>query len=126
MPIYKCKRACPTYAINCALITTKLDPPHSTHKMANPSGSLEFAKTVYPFAGQGQAVPLTFAESAIVLVAEKTQDGWCRGYCAGKEGWFPASYVKLISKEEITQVSAWLVAFSVCELLCECHFTLYY
>ena len=64
------------------------------------------AKAVYAFSGEGQAVPLPLAESAVVLVAERNQDGWCRGFCGGREGWFPASYVKDIPESTLTNVSA--------------------
>lgn len=64
-----------------------------------------FAKALYAFSGDSQAVPLPLAESAVVLVAERTPDGWCRGFSAGKEGWFPASYVKDITESTLTKVS---------------------
>lgn len=64
----------------------------------------EFVRAVYSYTGEGQAVPLPFAESTILLVAEKTQDGWCRGFAAGKEGWFPISYVKPLGNSELLQV----------------------
>ena len=66
---------------------------------------LELAQALYPFTGSDQAVPLTFAESAILLIAERTPDGWCRGFSTGREGWFPASYVKPLSNDELAQVS---------------------
>ena len=64
------------------------------------------AKAVHAFSGEGQTVPLPLAESVVVLVAERNQDGWCRGFSAGREGWFPASYVKYISESTLTKVSA--------------------
>lgn len=64
-----------------------------------------FVKALYAFSGEGQAVPLPLAESAVVLVAERTPDGWCRGFSAGKEGWFPASYVRDIAESTLTSVS---------------------
>lgn len=64
------------------------------------------AKAVYAFSGEGQAVPLPLAETVVVLVVERNQDGWCRGFSCGKEGWFPASYVKDIPESTITNVSA--------------------
>ena len=47
---------------------------------------------------------LPFAESAVLLVVERADDGWCRGFARGKQGWFPASYVKTISNEQIAKV----------------------
>lgn len=66
--------------------------------------SIEFVKAMYAYSGVDQAVPLPFAESAILLVAQRTQDGWCRGYSRGLEGWFPGSYVKPLDSEELAQV----------------------
>jgi hypothetical protein len=60
-----------------------------------------FAKAVYAFSGEGQAVPLPLADSAVVLVVERNLDGWCRGFSGGKEGWFPASYVKDIEESAL-------------------------
>lgn len=65
----------------------------------------EFVKSIYPFSGEGQAVPLRFAESTVILVVERTEDGWCRGFSCGKEGWFPTSYVKPLANSELIQVS---------------------
>ena len=64
-----------------------------------------FVKAVYSFSGEGQAVPLPLAESAVVLVVERCPDGWCRGFSGGKEGWFPSSYVKDIEEASLTNVS---------------------
>ena len=64
-----------------------------------------FAKAVYAFSGEGQAVPLPLADSAVVLVVERNHDGWCRGFSGGKEGWFPASYVKDIEESVLINVS---------------------
>ena len=65
-----------------------------------------FVKALYPFSGEGQVVPLPLAESSVVLVVERTQDGWCRGFSGGAEGWFPATYVKDIEEATLTSVSA--------------------
>ena len=66
---------------------------------------IEFVKAIYRYTGGDQAVvPLSFVESTILLVVERTQDGWCRGFAAGKEGWFPISYVKPLANRELLQV----------------------
>ena len=65
-----------------------------------------FAKAVYPFSGEGQTVPLPLAESVVALVLERNEAGWCRGFSGGREGWFPASYVKDIPDSALTNVSA--------------------
>ena len=65
---------------------------------------VEFVRAVYPYKGGDQAVPLPFAESTILQVVEKTQEGWCRGFAAGKEGWFPITYVKPLGNGELLQV----------------------
>ncbi len=64
----------------------------------------EFVKAIYPFTGEGQAVPLPFAESTVVLVVERLEDGWCRGFACGREGWFPTSYVKPLANSDLLHV----------------------
>lgn len=64
-----------------------------------------FVKALYSFSGEGQQVPLPLAESTVVLLVESTPDGWCRGFSGGKEGWFPATYVKAIEEGTLTKVS---------------------
>ena len=67
------------------------------------SGSLlQFVKAIYPYSAEDQGnIGLPLAESTVVYVVERLDDGWCRGYTKGKEGWFPASYTKTI-KAEVT------------------------
>ena len=60
------------------------------------------AKAVYAFSGEGQTVPLPLAESVVVLVVERNEGGWCRGFSSGREGWFPASYVKDIPETTVS------------------------
>ena len=69
-----------------------------------------FVKALYSFSGEGQAVPLPLAESTVVLQVESTPDGWCRGFSGGREGWFPAAYVKAIEEDTVTKVSVVLSA----------------
>ena len=73
---------------------------------------VELVRAIYPFTGGDQAVPLRFVESTVVLVVEKTNGGWCRGFAAGKEGWFPISYVKPLSNVELLQVSVFSISGS--------------
>ena len=68
------------------------------------ASDVELVRGVYAYTGGDQAVPLPFVESTILLVAEKTNGGWCRGFAAGKEGWFPISYVKPLGNRELLQV----------------------
>ena len=64
------------------------------------SGSFQFVKAVYPYGAQDQGdIGLPLTESTVVYVVEQSDDGWCRGYTTGKEGWFPASYTKPIAAE---------------------------
>ncbi len=41
---------------------------------------IEFVKAVHAYTGAEQkaVVPLPFVETTILIVAERTQDGWCR------------------------------------------------
>lgn len=65
---------------------------------------VEIVRACYTYKGEDQQMSLPFAESAVLLVVERADDGWCRGFARGKQGWFPASYVKSISDEQITKV----------------------
>ena len=76
----------------------------SPSRIITMSDSAELVKALYPYNGEGQAVPLPFAETAILLVAERTKDGWCRGFTSGREGWFPGSYVKTLDNAGLVQV----------------------
>ena len=71
---------------------------------------IEFVKAIYPYTGGDQAVPLPFAESTVLQVVERNQNGWCRGFSTGKEGWFPISYVKPLANSELIQVCSPLMA----------------
>ena len=65
---------------------------------------IEFVRALYPYTGTDQAVPLPFAESTVLQVVERNQNGWCRGFSTGREGWFPISYVKPLANSELIQV----------------------
>lgn len=67
-------------------------------------GDVELVRGIYSYTGGDQAVPLPFVEATILQVVEKTNGGWCRGFAAGREGWFPISYVKPLSNVELLQV----------------------
>lgn len=68
------------------------------------SAPLELVKALYPYDGGNQAASLPFGDSAVLLVVERTEGGWCRGFTAGREGWFPGSYVKTLDNEELQKV----------------------
>lgn len=72
------------------------------------TSNVELVRAVYPYSGDDQAVPLPFVETTILHVVEKTNSGWCRGFAAGREGWFPISYVKPMGNSELLQVSSLL------------------
>jgi hypothetical protein len=62
--------------------------------------NLDLVCALYPYASTADQSPnLAFAQGAVLLVVERSDDGWCRGYCAGVQGWFPASYVQNIPLE---------------------------
>ncbi len=41
---------------------------------------------------------LTFTAGSIIYVVEKNEDGWCKGMCNGKAGFFPANYVSVLEQ----------------------------
>lgn len=72
--------------------------------VAMADADVELVRGIYNYTGGDQSVPLPFVEKTILLVVEKTNGGWCRGFAAGKEGWFPISYVKPLGNIELIQV----------------------
>ena len=45
-----------------------------------------------------------FSREGCIIVVERSDDGWCRGFAAGKQGWFPASYVEILPLEKLLKV----------------------
>ena len=73
---------------------------------------MDIVRASYPYAcastgpgGGASKGQLVFPEGAVLLVAERSDDGWCRGYSAGNQGWFPASYVSPITPEQLLMVN---------------------
>jgi len=48
---------------------------------------------------------LPLEEGSKITVIEKREDGWWRGTCGDREGWFPGSYVKEIKSNESNVVN---------------------
>ena len=64
------------------------------------SAPLQFVKAIYPYGAKDQGnIGLPLTESTVLHVVEHSNDGWCRGYTKGREGWFPFSYTKVLSVE---------------------------
>ena len=42
----------------------------------------------------------------IIVVLEKSDDGWWRGQLAHEEGWFPGAYTQEISADEVAEFIA--------------------
>ena len=43
---------------------------------------------------------LPLAPGSVVEVVEKLDNGWWRGYVGDSEGWFPATYVHTLDRQE--------------------------
>ncbi len=65
---------------------------------------IDLVRAVHPYACKDQTQGLAFPQGVVLLVAERSDDGWCKGYAAGTQGWFPASYVHALSFEKLLQV----------------------
>lgn len=68
-------------------------------------GKVDLVRAVFPYACTDQAKGLAFPERVVLLVVERSDDGWCRGFAAGKQGWFPASYVEILPLEKLLKDS---------------------
>ena len=68
--------------------------------------SADIVYALYPYAcsSTDQSSELVFPQGAVLLVAERADDGWCRGYSSGVQGWFPASYIQSIPMEQLLKV----------------------
>ena len=64
----------------------------------------EFVRALYPYVSEDQSKSLEFPSSAVLLVIERADDGWCRGYASGKQGWFPGSYTKTLKQDQLVKV----------------------
>lgn len=67
---------------------------------------LEFVRAIYAYAGEDQSKGLMFPVSAILLVVERADDGWCKGYASGRQGWFPSSYTKALGEDQLVKVKS--------------------
>lgn len=65
---------------------------------------IDLVRAVHPYSCKDQPQGLAFPQGVVLLVAERSDDGWCRGYAAGNQGWFPASYVQSLSIVKLAKV----------------------
>lgn len=73
-------------------------------RLSSPA-KIDIVRALYPYACAGESTGLVFPEGAVLLVVERADDGWCRGYMSGSQGWFPASYVQPITLDQLLQVN---------------------
>lgn len=85
-----------------------MEPQRNRSSTSIVNKSVDIVRALYPYttdphtgAGGGQ---LSFPEGAVLLVVDRADDGWCRGYMSGCQGWFPASYVQPITLEQLLKV----------------------
>ena len=64
----------------------------------------DLVRAVHPYSCKDQSQGLAFPQGVVLLVAERSDDGWCKGYAAGNQGWFPATYVQSLPMEKIIKV----------------------
>ena len=92
----------------------------STFWRMQSSKTIDFVRAVYPYACTDQAKGLAFPESVVLLVVERSEDGWCRGFAAGNQGWFPASYVQSLPLEKLQEVCGGAETLTLCVCVCVC------
>ncbi len=46
---------------------------------------------------------LTFTKGSIIYVTKKIDEGWHKGVCNGKTGFFPANYVSVLEQENMNE-----------------------
>lgn len=84
--------------IQCRFLRMAFDPKRLSAALK----SVDIVYSLYPYACTDSS--LVFPKGAVLLVVERADDGWCRGYNAGVQGWFPASYVQNVQMDYILKV----------------------
>ena len=59
-------------------------------------------KAKYPFTALADG-DLTLKEGDVVVVMDTMENGWWRGICNRRSGWFPASYVEVVPEVNASQ-----------------------
>jgi len=72
-----------------------------TNLVMQPSGKVMKAVARYKYTSR-RADELGLEKGEEIIVLEKEGDGWWRGKCGNKEGWFPANYVEEVKVAEPT------------------------
>ena len=76
-----------------------------TNRLSSSLKCVDIVQALYPYACTDQSPGLVFPVGAVLLVVERADDGWCRGYSAGSQGWFPTSYVQPVPLEQLLKVN---------------------
>ena len=82
-------------------------PIRLTYDMQSLMNKTDLVRAVHPYSCTDQPQGLAFPQGVVLLVAERSDDGWCKGYAAGNQGWFPATYVQSLPMENIIKVGIW-------------------
>ncbi len=107
--------------------------PHHSLKF-NKSGALETVAPSEPISSaivkynyQAQQLDeLSLVKGARIMILEKSGDGWWRGQCANKIGWFPSNYTQVSmlynpGERKLTGQNLCRVFNSRCEHPCVCY-----
>ena len=96
--------------------------PHPHHSLKfSKTGALETAAPTDPISSaivkynyQAQQLDeLSLVKGARIMILEKSGDGWWRGQCANKIGWFPSNY----TQEELEETHTYCMAENILDIM---------
>ena len=100
---------------------TKINQDENLYQQTNlvmqPSGKVVKAVARYKYTSR-RADELGLEKGEEIIVLEKEGDGWWRGKCGNREGWFPANYVEEKASEPTSTPNAALVPASKKPVIC--------
>lgn len=113
---------CKTLPNNCNNMGGGGPVPHPHHSLKfNKSGGLEHAAPTEPISSaivkynyQAQQLDeLSLVKGARIMILEKSGDGWWRGQCGNKIGWFPSNY----TQEELEETHTYCMAENILDIM---------
>lgn len=73
---------------------------HPSSALGAPGEPISSAIVKYNYQAQ-QLDELSLVKGARILILEKSGDGWWRGQCGNKVGWFPSNYTQVNYKAQL-------------------------
>ena len=85
---------------------------HPPSNLGAPGEPISSAIVKYNYQAQ-QLDELSLVKGARILILEKSGDGWWRGQCGNKVGWFPSNY----TQEELEEAHTYCMAENILDIM---------